>query len=149
MYIQTKYMGSVEVDPSKILYFSSGLPGFIEEKEFVLLNTAENSVFQILQSADTPEIAFVVVNPYYFYQNYVFDLDENLLNGLSITDAEDVMVLAIVTVRKPFAESTLNLKAPIIINSQNQQGKQYILNTDSYPSKAAITLPDSASVKGE
>ncbi|MFD1361683.1 flagellar assembly protein FliW [Lentibacillus salinarum] len=149
MRIQTKYLGEMEVDHHKILQFPSGLPGFTNEKQFVLLDMPRNPVFQILQSADTPDIAFVVVNPYHFYQDYVVDLDDSLLVSLSISNEADVIVLAIVTVKKPFDTSTLNLKAPIIINSQNQLGKQYILNTDVYPSKAAITSSVSTAVKGE
>ncbi|QKY69939.1 flagellar assembly protein FliW [Lentibacillus sp. CBA3610] len=149
MHIKTKYLGEMEVDFNKIIEFPSGLPGFTDERQFILLDMPGNPVFQILQSADTPEIAFIVVTPYHFYQDYVVDLDDSLLTSLAISNEADVMVLAIVTVKKPFDSSTLNLKAPIIINSQNQQGKQYILNTDVYPSKAAIALSASTSVKGE
>lgn len=149
MHIQTKYLGPMEVDHDKMLQFPSGLPGFTDERQFVLLDMPGNPLFQILQSADTPDIAFVVVNPYHFYQDYVVDLDDGLLAGLGIRNEADVTVLAIVAVKKPFDTSTLNLKAPIIINSQNQHGKQYILNTDAYTSKAAIVSPASTSVKGE
>ncbi|SFA88262.1 flagellar assembly factor FliW [Lentibacillus halodurans] len=149
MRLQTKYLGEMDVDQDKILQFSSGLPGFTHEKQFVLLDMPGNPFFQVLQSAQTPEIAFIVVNPYHFYQDYVIDLDDNLIESLDINHGKDVIVLAIVTVKKPFDTSTLNLKAPIIVNLQNQQGKQYILKTDVYPSKAAIASTVSTQAKGE
>lgn len=149
MKLRTKYLGEVEVDHDKVLQFPSGLPGFINEKQFILLEMPGNPVFQVLQSVKTSDIAFIVVNPYHFYQDYVIDLDDSLIQNLDISHEKDVIVLAIVTVKEPFDTSTLNLKAPIIINSQNQRGKQYILNTDAYPSKAAIASSVSTSVKGD
>ena len=37
MKIKTAYLGEVEIDPSQILQFEHGIPGFEEEKQFVLL----------------------------------------------------------------------------------------------------------------
>ncbi|HLS09729.1 flagellar assembly protein FliW [Lentibacillus sp.] len=148
MQIQTKYFGEMEIADTSVIHFPSGLPGFVDEKEFALLNLSETSVYQILQSTQTANVAFVVVNPYFFYQDYVIDLDDNLVSSLELKNDKDVVVLSILTVKDPFDTSTLNLKAPLIINVQNNRGKQYILNTDAYPSKAAIPSV-STSVKGE
>ncbi|TFJ93305.1 flagellar assembly protein FliW [Lentibacillus salicampi] len=149
MHIQTKYFGEMSVDTTKTIQFPSGLPGFVDENEFVLFNLSETSVYQILQSTRNKGVAFIVVNPYVFYQDYVIDLDDHLMDSLQIKDDQDVAVLSIVTVKDPFDTSTMNLKAPVIINSQTNRGKQYILNSDAYPSKAAITPQDSSLVKGE
>lgn len=149
MNIQTKYLGDVEVSETKIIEFSSGLPGFIEHTKFVLLNLPENSVFQVLQSTETPSIAFIVTNPYHFYQDYMFDLDNNIVENLRIESDKDVIVLAIVTLKEPFNKSTMNLKAPIIMNLQHKRGKQYILNMEDYPSKAAFVPSASSTGKGE
>ncbi|MFB4167832.1 flagellar assembly protein FliW [Virgibacillus sp. JSM 102003] len=149
MKIETKYLGDTEITDSKIIQFSSGLPGFIDETKFVLLDLPDNTAFQILQSVDTPSIAFIVTNPYLFYQNYTIDLDDGIIANLQIENDKDVVVLVIVTVKDPFNTSTINLKAPIIINSQTKRGKQYILNMDDYPSKAAIAPSTSSAGKGE
>lgn len=149
MKIETKYLGDMEITDSKIIQFSSGLPGFIDETKFVLLDLPDNTAFQILQSVNTPSIAFIVTNPYHFYQNYSIDLDDGIISNLQIENDKDVVVLVIVTVKDPFNTSTINLKAPIIINSQTKRGKQYILNMDDYPSKAAIAPSISSAGKGE
>ncbi|MGP4105575.1 flagellar assembly protein FliW [Virgibacillus sp. L01] len=149
MKIETKYLGDMEIVNSKIIQLPSGLPGFINETKFVLLNLPDNTAFQILQSVDTPSIAFIVTNPYHFYQNYVIDLDDGIIDNLQIENDKDVTVLVIVTVKDPFNTSTINLKAPIIINSQIKRGKQYILSMDDYPSKAAIAPTTSSAEKGE
>lgn len=138
MNIQTKYLGSLEIEESKVIEFPTGLPGFADETEFVLLDLPDNPIFQILQSMKSAHIAFIVTNPYQIYQDYTFQLDESILEGLQIKNEIEVAVLSIVTLKEPFNTSTLNLKAPIIINTNLKQGKQNILTVEDYPSKASI-----------
>lgn len=147
--IDTKYLGSIEIEKKQIIQFPSGLPGFIEEVEFVILDIPGNPAFQTLQSIVTPGLAFIVTNPYQFYLDYTFKLDEQILGSLAIENEQDVVVLSIVTLKSPFKTSTLNLKAPIIIHSTHKQGKQYILNKDEYLTKAPIVSPNTLKVKGD
>lgn len=147
--INTKYLGKIEIDNKQIIQFSSGLPGFIDELEFVILDIPGNPAFQTLQSVVTPGLAFIVTNPHQYYVEYTFELDEQILENLGIENEEDVVVLSIVTLKSPFKTSTLNLKAPIIINSTKKHGKQYILNKEDYPTKAPIVSPNTQDVEGE
>ncbi|HLR52085.1 MAG TPA: flagellar assembly protein FliW [Candidatus Avamphibacillus sp.] len=149
MEIQTKYLGEVQIDESNIIQFSNGLPGFHGEKQFVLLELPGNPVFQILQSVVTKDIAFILTNPYHFYQDYTFELDDSVLESLLIQTKEEVAVFTIVTLKQPFKTSTINLKAPVIINSQKKCGKQLILNNDEYPTKASITPEKTTQLEGE
>src|SRR5690625_6657364 len=76
MKVATKYIGEIEVDQEHIIEFQSGLPGFLDEKRFVLINIPGNTVFQTLQSVKTPNLAFVVTDPYFIYQDYTFERSE-------------------------------------------------------------------------
>ncbi|WP_047980833.1 flagellar assembly protein FliW [Ornithinibacillus contaminans] len=138
MIIQTKYLGDVTIEKDKIVKFAAGLPGFIEETEFVLLDIPGNPVFQFLQSVKTAQLAFVVANPYQFYKDYTFKLDDSTVAALEIASEDDVFVSTIVTLKDPFESSTINLRAPLIINQKKMLGKQFILNLDEYPSTASI-----------
>lgn len=138
MKIETKYLGEVEIDKEKVIHFSNGVPGFPDEKDFVLLDLADNPVFQILQSVDSMYTAFFVINPFVIYEDYTFDLEDPILETLQIKNEGEIVILSIVTLRDPFQSSTINLKAPVIINSNQMLGKQYILNKEDYPSKAPI-----------
>ena|SRR5699024_1669275 len=149
MNIKTKYFGEIEVDETKRIQFPAGLPGFVDESSFILLDLPGNHVFQLLQSLQTPSIAFVVTTPYSFYPNYAVELDDNVMESLKIHREEDVSLLVIVTLAAPFEKSTLNLKAPVILNVDQQCGKQYILNTEEYSSKEPINPSANESVKGE
>ncbi|MGG1594083.1 flagellar assembly protein FliW [Terribacillus saccharophilus] len=137
MNIETKYFGSMIVDEEKIIRFEKGLPGFKDEKAFVLIDFPDNPVFQILQSTTTPSVAFVVASPYHFNKEYEFDLAEEIKEELGITKPEQVNVLSILTLRDPFVESTINLQAPLIIKADSLVGQQMILS-EGYSSRAPM-----------
>lgn len=140
MKIKTKYLGDAQIDRTKIIYFKYGLPGFQDETAFVLLNLPGqlSTTFQTLQSVKTNDLAFIVVNPYQFFRNYEFQLDTQTIDQLQITSSKDVTVVSIVTVKKPFEKSTINLQAPIIINVQKMLGKQCILNDETYQTRTPL-----------
>jgi|SRR5690625_1312548 len=141
MIIETKYLGKMEIDKANIIFFESGLPGFKDENKFVILDIPENEVMQILQSVNTPHLAFIVTNPHYFYKEYEFELDEPIVESLQITDKNQIVILTIMTIHDPFHTSTINLQAPLIINSKTKRAKQYILPNEAYDVKATISLP--------
>jgi flagellar assembly factor FliW len=138
MRINTKYHGEIEVKAEDILTFEHGIPGFGEEKQFVLLPLPENEWFYILQSVKTPELGFVVTNPFVFFKEYDFELDQASAESLGNPSEEEVQVLSILTVQETLHESTANLQAPIMINLANHKGKQVILNSTDYKTKHLI-----------
>ena len=138
MKIQSTILGEVEASKSEILTFENGLPGFENEKNFILLSIEGNEVYQILQSTNSKEVGFVTANPYLFISGYTFDLDESTVEALSIESEEDIIVLTIVTVKEPFNASTVNLKAPVIISTKSQKAKQCILESADYPIRYSI-----------
>jgi flagellar assembly factor FliW len=138
MKIGTKYHGEIEVKSEYILKFDHGIPGFGEEKQFVLLSLPENEWFNILQSVTTPQLGFVVTDPFVFFKDYDFELDQASVELLEHPGEKEVQVLSILTVRQPLHESTANLQAPIIINLANRKGKQVILTNTDYQTKHLI-----------
>lgn len=151
MKIETKYLGELIIDEAEVITFINGLPGFNEEKQFILLpipGTAPET-FQTLQSIKTAELAFIVTNPYQIYQDYEFRLDQPTIDQLKITSEKDLFILTIVTLASPFEKSTINLKAPIVINGQTKLGKQYILNEYTYPTKAPLVNEENKQSGGE
>lgn len=132
MKVPTAYFGEIEIDVSNIIYFEHGIPGFEEEKQFVLLPLEENSAFQLLQSIQTATLIFVVTVPYAVAIGYSFDLDDASIQALQIKDEKEIAIFVIVTLKDTLAQSTVNLKAPIVINTTNKKAKQIILDTEEY-----------------
>lgn len=134
MQIQTKLLGEVTIDEKEILTFECGLPGFPNEKRFVLLPIDSELPIAILQSTNDANIGFVIAYPYTFKTDYAFDIGEEDIADLQIESEEDVVTYAIVTLKDSLNKSTLNLLAPIIINIKKKLGKQIVLNDNhTYP----------------
>ncbi|MGR3765854.1 flagellar assembly protein FliW [Rossellomorea sp. NS-SX7] len=137
MNINTKYHGEIEVKED-MLTFEQGIPGFTDEKKFVLLPLPENDWFHILQSVSTPQLGFVVTDPFLFIEEYDFELDSGNVELLGFTSDKDVKVLTILTIKETLKESTANLQAPIVINLANNKAKQVILNESNYQTRHLI-----------
>ncbi|WP_282033775.1 flagellar assembly protein FliW [Metabacillus indicus] len=135
MVIETKYHGTVDVNEGEQLTFEHGIPGFLEEKSFILLPLEKDSSFYILQSVQSPSTAFVVTSPFFFFKDYEFEIDEASKETLSIDSEKDVEVYVILTVTDPFNASTANLQGPVIINRKQKTGKQLILSGTDYTTK--------------
>ncbi|MBS4200394.1 flagellar assembly protein FliW [Bacillus sp. FJAT-49732] len=135
MYIQTKYHGEVEIQNNEILTFEKGIPGFPDEKKFTLLPLPDMSSVSIMQSVETAGLAFVIADPYSFFEKYDFTLDENTIEQLDIKSDADVSAFVILTVHDPFEKSTANLQAPIVVNVKTNSAKQVILNNENYQTK--------------
>ncbi|WP_261131802.1 flagellar assembly protein FliW [Bacillus sp. Marseille-Q3570] len=150
MKIETKYFGDMEVEEKEILEFVQGLPGFKEEKQFIILPFAdEETPLSILQSVKTPTLAFVITNPFLFFQDYEFSIPEAVTDQLKIKDEKQVAVFVILTIQDPFEKTTANLKAPIVLNIENGSGKQIVLNEDQYRTKHSLFPQPLTTVKGE
>ena len=134
MFIETDYFGKIEIKEEETITFVSEIPGFPESKTFVLIPYGDDLPFWSLQSLEDRACAFVVTNPFWHKADYAFELTEGAKAQLGIDEAEHVSVYTIVTLREPFDTSTLNLKAPIVIETKERRGKQVILD-DGYPAR--------------
>jgi flagellar assembly factor FliW len=138
MNINTKYHGTMDIHNEEILLFINGIPGFKNENQFVLLPLPENDWFHVLQSTKTPELGFVVTDPFLFFTDYDFTLDPSTVEKLEEPTEKNIKVLSILTVREPLHETTTNLQAPIVINLANNKAKQIILNDTNYQTKHLV-----------
>lgn len=134
MDIETKYHGTQQIDEEAILYFDTGIPGFPKENRFVLLPLDE-STLSVMQSVITPQVGFVVSDPFSIFPNYDFKLSASIVEQLGLEKPEDAVVYTILTVQDPFEKTTANLQAPVVINSKNNKAKQVILNDSHYKSR--------------
>ncbi|MFB4165215.1 flagellar assembly protein FliW [Alteribacillus sp. JSM 102045] len=138
MKLQTKHLGEVEVQREDIYTFEQGLPAFEEETSFVLLPFSKEDVFFILQSLNTPELAFVIANPFHFFNDYQVKLSDNLIEQLDIEKEEDVAIFSVLTLQEPFSETTANLQAPIVLNIAGKKGKQFVMSESGYQTKHSL-----------
>ena len=127
MNIQSARFGEIEIDEQQIYTFREGIPGFEQDKRFVVLALEDLDGFACLQCVDRGELSFIIVNPFVFYPEYGFDLSDTETRELEITDPGDMTVWSIVTIKDNLESATVNLVAPIVLNERNRLGKQVIL----------------------
>lgn len=133
MKVKTTRFGEIEIDQADIIVFPEGLPGFPDERDFVLIPYAEDSPFVYLQSATEDYLAFLMTDPYLFFDDYKFAIDDETMGELEIQDKNEVYVFAMVTVPKGNVKKmTANLVAPVIINTKRSRAKQMILEKSGY-----------------
>ncbi|MCH7320649.1 flagellar assembly protein FliW [Solibacillus sp. MA9] len=139
MLIQTKFLGEVEIKESEIITFEQGLPGFLDYQKFIILPLDADLPLALFQSIDESTIGFVIAFPFAFKSDYAFDLSDEEKEDLQIEKEEEVLTYSIVTLQEIFTDSTMNLLAPIVINTTKKLGKQIILqDSKSYPLRFQI-----------
>ncbi|NLW41411.1 MAG: flagellar assembly protein FliW [Tissierellia bacterium] len=139
MLLHTKHFGKLEIDEEKIIDFPEGILGFEDEKQFIIINSEdEENPFQWLQSVTNPDLAFVIINPFFVYPNYEIVIPETAQEKLKLKDEKDVAVYSIVVVPEDIEKMTANLLGPIIINTREKLGKQVVLDDDRYTTKHYI-----------
>lgn len=141
MKIDTKYFGTVDIEEEKIIHFENGIPGFEEYKDYTLIydiGTEEKTFFSWLQSVNEKNLAFPVVNPLNVDENYNPMVEDELLAPLGDITNENMLVLLLATIPQDVKKSSVNMKAPLIINSDNRKGMQIIVENEEYEIKHKI-----------
>ncbi len=133
MMIETTRFGQVEVDESKLIVFPRGLLGFPFQKHYALIQMGANSAFYWLQSADRPELAFVVTDPRLFLADYKVPAKGEDLKQLSLAEVDEAQ--AFVVVNKVDGLLTGNLQGPLLINAETRVGKQLVLSDRKFSTR--------------
>ena len=133
MQLITKHFGTIEIEESGIIDFPDGIPGFENSKKFIVLGDGdESSPFKWLQSVDFPELAFAVVDPFAVKKDYDIEISDDVLKQLEISSLKEVLIYSIVVVPEDLSKISMNLIAPVIINTRTKKGAQVVLDTDRY-----------------
>ena len=139
--IDTTRFGQLEYSEKEVIVFEKGIPGFEQEKEFILVKMDSEDQLNplaFLQSINSGELSFIIASPFSFYADYEFDLDDATKEDLKIKEPEDVAVWGILSVPEEFEKTTINLQAPVIINLKKKVGKQIILHDSKYATKTPL-----------
>lgn len=150
MEIKSSFFGEQSIDPSTIISFPNGIPGFEDQTRFKLFHQeGDNPLVFWLQSLDDENLAFSVAQPSIFNINYSFVLNDAEETALGIEDEADILLLIIlhkdasdqhraikslktnvlsllgVTSDQPAIKGVI--QAPLVINSAKRIGLQKVL----------------------
>ncbi|MFZ0389607.1 MAG: flagellar assembly protein FliW [Calditrichia bacterium] len=136
MKVVTQQFGELEIPENYVINFPSGIIGFEDCKQFVVIDDEDYEPFRWLISLDRKEFGFPVLNPFSLIPDYQKEFPERLMKLIK-SQKGGLEVFNVVTLKGEEQKMTLNLKGPIIIDYQKREGKQIILTSDdlsvSYP----------------
>lgn len=134
----SKVYGKIEYNPSNLITFKDGIPGFEHLNKFILVDLKEYEPFKLLQSMENDKIGLILISPFEVMDDYEVELTDELLKELNIKKPEEVLILNTVTINSDVSKITTNLKAPIIINTNSGLGEQIIVDNNRYKIKYPI-----------
>lgn len=140
MTINTKIFGEITINDDSIIRFPSGIIGFPELTEFVLIHDVEKGIGAIhwMQSLQEPAFAMPVMDPLLVRPDYNPEVEDELLKPIGKLIAEEILVLVTVTVPRDLTKMTVNLQGPIVINAAERKACQVIIEGEGYDVKFPV-----------
>ena len=135
MIVQSTRFGELEVSDEQILDFPQGLLGFPEEKKFALMEYKPDSPFYFLQSLADPDLTFLMINPFAFFNDYEFDMDDALMAEIGVTADNPPTVFNIATVKDKIEQMTINLAGPVLVNLRERKAAQWVIEKTQFPTR--------------
>lgn len=137
----TRLFGEIDIEEEKIITLENGMIGLPDFRKFALIfdeeKGMEESSIMWFQSMDDPETAFPVMQPNTVKPDYNPTVSNEMLSPLGELKEENMYVLVTLTAALDVKETSVNLKAPIVINTETKKGCQIIVE-DDYPVKFKI-----------
>lgn len=141
MEVTTRIFGAVDVAEDKLIHFVGGLVGFPDLVDFALIHDSEDEKaqgIQWMQSIQEPQFAVPVLDPLSVLENYNPEIEDELLKPLGELTGDNMLVLVTVTVPKDITKMSVNLRGPIIINTDTRKAAQVIAEGEEYMVKYPV-----------
>ena len=143
--VKSSRFGEFEVARSTIITLPTGLIGFSQGQQFIMLE--HKPPFSWLQSIENENLAFVVVDGFEFGDQYQVDAPFGDTT-IDLQEGDEFAILVIVTVRADPRDTTANLKAPIFVNLKNRKGIQVIFDNPNYSTRFPLWTEEQQSAEG-
>lgn len=139
MKLNTNFFGEIDVQDDKIVNFADDMLGFEGFSKFLFMSDdKEGSKFSWLQCIDDVNIVLTMFNIFAVMPDYSPNVPIEHLEGLGEFEEEDLEIFCVAKIPRNVEEMSINLKAPIVINTRNNKAKQVIVSNDDYPIKYKI-----------
>lgn len=137
--MESKYktrFGEVSFDESKAIAFPNGILGMPNQRKFFISAFPDKKFesFQVLQSLDDEDVSFAML-PLAALDNLIDAADLDEVRQVLEMKEEDLVTLLVVSIqRNPSgARLSVNLRAPLFVDSANKVGYQIVLANSKYP----------------
>ncbi len=141
MQVNTSRFGTMDLNDDDAIRFPAGIIGFPEERSFVLLRRREGSPVGWLQSTVTPWLALPVVSVAALDGGYSGATVEGTIETLGIEfKPETCAIVVVLHIPAAPLKPTVNLVAPIVINSEIRAGAQVLIEGSQYSTQEPFVL---------
>lgn len=128
MEIRGTRLGTLEFKEEEIIRFPEGLLGFPLSTRYILFPYGDDSPFFWLQSVDEAEIAFLVINPFQFFNDLEFVVQDEDSAAIGLQHEENAEIFSMVTIPEGRPEEMrTNLAGPLLVNVLNRTGRQILM----------------------
>ncbi len=141
MQIKSERFGVVDLDDDAVLSFPSGIIGFPREQSFALIPHQGSTYLAWLQSVQNSALAFPVVSAHFFADTYPDVSVPDAARAAGLTGADDDFAVLAVLCAPIGQPATVNLMAPIVINSETRTGTQVILEGSRFSTREVFVTP--------
>lgn len=149
MQLRTSRFGDIDVPDGSVVTFTQPIIGFQEYRRFVLLPGPADSAVTWLQSTESGELAFLLMNPKDVVPDYKVQLGQHELSELAVSAVTELEIYTILVVSEDVSKVRTNLKAPILVNPRQRLGKQTVLEKSDYPIQFFLAKAREAAARPE
>ncbi len=148
--IGTTRFGEIQLDKSQVIRMPDGMPGFVDNRRFVIIQNKDNSPFFWYQSLDEPDLAFVITNPRQFVPDYHPDFRHYLKKIAWInldSSFKEIACYVVVNIPKGTPEKmTGNFLGPLVMDLTARVALQLVMPDSNYSHKTPL-LPKVAELQ--
>ena len=114
--------------------------GFEECERYALQDAfGPDSPFRLLKCLDSA-VSFLVVNPYHAVEEYTFDVEDDTIRALSLTEGSIEHLAVLCIARYENEKLYVNLRSPLLVNTEKGLFMQVILPNEAYQVSAPVAI---------
>ena len=138
MNVASTRFGNLDVPAESLLTLPSGLLGFPEWTRYVILDHDTDAPFKWLHCAEEASLAFVVIDPALFNENYHVTISPEARGEVEGRETDELGLAVILTIPSDDPSAvTANLRGPLLMNPRTRLCKQLVL-TEDYPTRYPV-----------
>lgn len=117
---------------SDIITFAEGMIGLPHLRRMVLIHQSDIEPFLWLASLEDPSIVFLVIESRTAFPDYAPPVSDAVRAALGLAADESPLALALALIAAEWTESTINLRAPLMVAPGTMRAAQIVLSDSAY-----------------
>lgn len=147
--LKTVRFGELTFDETQVVHLIGGLIGIPGTDRVLVLQPGGMGPLYWLQSVERPEVAIVIADLAQVAADYRPVIPKQELLELGADQPEQALLFGVCVLAEDPQKSTVNLRAPLVVNPIQKRGRQIVLDNEQYPLRQPLLLPQPAALAEE